>query len=61
MEFEKQLRKYPQYYNNIEIATKAVKFHRATKGYFIWCNSFLINIKNIARKSFLGKLKNFFR
>ena len=35
----------PQYYNNIEIATKAVKFHRATKGYFIWCNSFLINIK----------------
>ena len=34
--FEKKLKKYPEIYNNSEIATRAVKFHRLTGGYLIF-------------------------
>lgn len=49
-EFEKALKKYPEFYNNKEIVTNAIKFHRYTKGYLIRFNSLLVKLKNFARK-----------
>ena len=50
VEFEKQLKNYPEFYNNKEILTNAIKFHRFTKGYFIRFNSTLVRIKSILKK-----------
>lgn len=50
IEFEKQLKNYPEFYNNEEILTNAIKFHRFTKGYFIRFNSTLVRIKSILKK-----------
>ena len=45
-EFEKQLKKYPEFYNSPSIVNRGVKFHRLTNGYLIRYNSILIKIKN---------------
>lgn len=50
-EFDKRLKKYPEIYNNSIIATRGIKFHRATGGYLIKFNKVLIKIKNIFRKN----------
>lgn len=60
-EFNKRLKQFPKFYNNCQIATKAVKFHRFTKGCFIWCNGFLVKIKNIFNTGIFGKIKRLFR
>ena len=49
-EFNKRLKKYPEFYNDKLIAAQGVKFHRATAGLLIWCNSFLVKIKSIFKK-----------
>lgn len=49
-EFEKQLKKYPELYNDPRIVTRAIKFHRLTRGNFIFMNSFLVGFKNFLRK-----------
>ena len=48
-EFEKQLKKYPELYNDPRIVTRAIKFHRFTNGNFIFMNSFLVKLKNFFR------------
>lgn len=53
-EFEKALKKYPEFYNNKEILTNAIKFHRYTHGYFIKFNSLLVRTKSLIKK-FLKK------
>lgn len=49
-EFEKKLKKYPEYYNNPEVATRGIKFHRWTHGYFIRFHSILLRILSILKK-----------
>ena len=49
-EFERQLKKYPEFYNDSRVVTRAIKFHRATNGFFIFMNSFLVKFKNFLRK-----------
>lgn len=49
-EFESKLKQYPEFYNNSEILTNAIKFHRRTHGYFIRFNSSLVKLKSIFRK-----------
>lgn len=49
LEFERELKKYPEFYNNPKILNNGVKFHRLTKGYFIWCNSFLVKLKRFLK------------
>lgn len=49
-EFNSRLKKYPEFYNDKKIALSGVKFHRATGGLLIWCNTFLVKIKNIFKR-----------
>ncbi len=49
-EFEKKLKKYPEFYNSKEIVTTAIKFHRLTHGCFIRFNSILVRIKSLLKK-----------
>ncbi len=49
-EFEKVLKKYPEFYNHKEILTNGIKFHRMTHGYLIKFNSNLIRIKGFIKK-----------
>ena len=49
-EFEKELKKYPEFYSHPIVKTRAIKFHRATKGILIRFNSLLVRIKNIVRR-----------
>lgn len=49
-EFNSRLKKYPEFYNDKRIALSGVKFHRATAGLLIWCNTFLVKIKNIFKR-----------
>lgn len=48
-EFEKQLKNFPEFYNDSSFVTQGIKFHRLTNGYFIRYNSFLIKVKNKIR------------
>lgn len=49
-EFNSRLKKYPEFYNDKKIALSGVKFHRVTGGLLIWCNTFLVKIKNIFKR-----------
>lgn len=49
-EFEKELKKYPDFYKNSGILTNGLKFHRLTHGYLIRFNSTFIRIKSIFNK-----------
>ena len=49
-EFENQLKKFPELYNDSRVVTKAIKFHRFTNGNFIFLNTFLVNLKNFFRR-----------
>lgn len=49
-EFNSRLKKYPEFYNDKKIASSGVKFHRVTGGLLIWCNTFLVKIKNIFKR-----------
>lgn len=49
-EFEQKLKNYPEYYNNPEILTSKVKFHRTTGGYFIRFNGIFAKTKSIIKK-----------
>lgn len=51
-EFEKEFKKFPELYNDPRVVTRAIKFHRATKGNFIFMNSFLVKFKNFLRRIF---------
>lgn len=57
IEFESKLKEYPEFYNDESIATNGVKFHRRTKGCFIWCNEFLIKAKNKISCSVIARIK----
>ena len=48
--FDKQLKKYPEFYNNIEIAAKRVKFHRSTGGNLIFFHKQLVALLNLVRR-----------
>lgn len=61
LEFEKELKKYKYFYNNDKVITRGIKFHRITKGYFIWCNSYLIKIKTFLKKLQINKIISLFR
>lgn len=50
LEFENQLKNYPEFYNAPRITTKKVKFHRLTKGFLIRFHSFFVRINAILRK-----------
>lgn len=49
-EFNSRLKKYPEFYKDKKIALSGVKFHRVTGGLLIWCNTFLVKIKNIFKR-----------
>lgn len=51
-EFESKLKKYIEFYNHPTVKTRAIKFHRGTKGYLIKFNNTIIKIKYIIRKIF---------
>lgn len=46
-EFEKELKQFPEIYNDYRVATNRVKFHRRTGGKLIWANGFLYRMKGI--------------
>lgn len=54
-EFNKQLKKYGFFYNNIEVVTRGIKFHRITNGCFIFANPLLIKFNNIIKKITRGR------
>jgi len=49
-EFEKRLKKYPYFYNQPEVATRGIKFHRYTNGYLIRFHSILLKMKSIIKR-----------
>lgn len=49
-EFDKRLKKYSNFYNNSFIKIRKVRFHRATNGYLIWLNSFLVKLSSVIKK-----------
>ena len=51
-EFEKELKRYDEFYNHPLIKTRAIRFHRQTKGLLVRFNSALVKLKNIIRKVF---------
>ena len=50
-EFEKGLKRYPEFYSAPRIITRKVKFHRLTKGVFIRFHSFFVRINAILRRN----------
>lgn len=49
LSFDKKLKKYPDFYNNNEIAGKLIKLHRMTKGKNIYANSGLRGASQFAK------------
>lgn len=49
-EFEREFKKYPEFYNNPKIATKAIRLHRMTHGFLVWMNPVLLKMRNIVKR-----------
>ena len=49
-EIEKRLKEYPELYNEATVATRAIKFHRATGGNLIFMNTLLVSFKRVLRR-----------
>lgn len=50
LEYEKQLKKYPQIYNNPTICTRYIKFERKTKGMFLKIDRFVRKMNKLLKR-----------
>lgn len=50
LSFDKKLRNFPEFYNNINIAGRRIKTHRMTGGHLIWLNKFIIKLGKLIRR-----------
>lgn len=48
--YDSRLKNYPEFYHNPKILISSVKFHRATKGFFIFMNPVLIFLNTLVHK-----------
>lgn len=48
--FDNQLKQYPEFYNNPEIAGRRIKLHRKTNGRLIRFNKFIIKLSSLVRR-----------
>ena len=48
--FDSQLKQYPEFYNNPEIAGRRIKLHRKTNGKLIRINKIIIKLGSLFRR-----------